>query len=179
MEPSSLQLSGLGGNYYTMVSMLSETGSSGLVDSGFLAQGAQKTLPVPTAASALTALGPAKIWVGLKNSDDVGLRLDLLAEVFVGATKVGQGQLSNVAGGSSGFNNEILRTLALSLTGGAVPASSSAQLKMKVSVRRTCFGGGYVSGTARFWFNGQPIDRGASRNGGSRFDATIGTSTSN
>ena len=61
--------------------------------------------------------------------------------------------------------------------GGAVPASSGAQLKMKVSVRRTCFGGGHASGTARLWFNGQPIDSGATRDAGSRFDATIASST--
>ena len=33
--------------------------------------------------SLLTALSPAKLWVGLKNSDAVGLRLDLIAEVFI------------------------------------------------------------------------------------------------
>jgi len=33
----------------------------------------------------LTAVAPVKIWIGLKNSDDVGLRLDLRAELLVAA----------------------------------------------------------------------------------------------
>ena len=44
----------------------------------------------------LTSLNPAKVWVGLKNSDAVGLRLDLKTEVFVNQIKVGEGQLNNV-----------------------------------------------------------------------------------
>lgn len=34
------------------------------------------------------------------------------------------------------------------------------------------------SGTARLWYNGQPVDSGASRDAGTRFDATIDSSTS-
>jgi hypothetical protein len=117
------------------------------------------------------------MWVGLANSDDVGLRLDLLAEVFINATKVGQGEIDDVASGSSGFNNAILQTIPLALTGGPAPAPSGSQLKIRVSARRTCFGGGHASGTPRLWYNGLPTDTGASRDAGSRFDATIGGST--
>ena len=117
------------------------------------------------------------MWVGLKNSDDVGLRLDLLAEVYINATKVGQGEIDNVASGSSGFNNAILQTIPLTCTGCPAPAPAGSQLKIRVSARRTCFGGGHTSGTPRLWYNGQPIDTGATRDAGSRFDATIGGST--
>src|SRR5262249_32109827 len=55
--------------------------------------------------SILTALNPAKVWIGLKNSDDVGAKFDLKAEVFNGTTLIGFGQLNGAAGGSSGFNN--------------------------------------------------------------------------
>jgi len=41
-----------------------------------------------TLAARLTVLSTAKLWVGLRNSDDVGLRLDLKAEVFVNSTSV-------------------------------------------------------------------------------------------
>jgi hypothetical protein len=58
----------------------------------------------------LSALSPAKVWIGLKNSDDVSLRLDLLAEVFINVTKTGQGKLDNVGRGGSGFNNAVLNT---------------------------------------------------------------------
>lgn len=124
---------------------------------------------------ALTALSPAKLWVGLKNSDDVGLRLDLKAEVFINSTSnppVGTGELDNVSGGSSGFNNALLNTITLTLTGS--PALSPDDvLLFRASVRRTCTGGGHVSGTARLWYNGAKIDSGATRDAGSRFDATI------
>ena len=53
----------------------------------------------------LTAVGPAKVWVGLKNSDDVGLRLDLRAELLVNGAVAASGELNNVSAGSSGFNN--------------------------------------------------------------------------
>lgn len=58
----------------------------------------------------------------------------------------------------------------------ATPPES--ELAIKVSVRRTCFGGGHNSGTVRLWYNGAAIDSGITRNAGSRFDATIaGAST--
>ena len=127
------------------------------------------------ASSGVTSLSPAKMWVGLANSDDVGLRLDLQAEVFINATKIGQGGLNNVATGSSGFNNAILNTIPLTLFG-PVPNTSGQQLSIKVSARRTCTGPGHASGRPRLWYNGKPIDSGATRDAGSRFDATNGGS---
>ena len=121
-----------------------------------------------------SAFSPAKVWIGLKNSDDVGQRLDLLAEVFVNATKVGQGELDNVGSGRSGFSNAILETIPLGLTGDSVGATSGAQLKIRVSARRTCTGARHASGTARLWYNGLPVDSGDTRDAGSRFGATIG-----
>jgi hypothetical protein len=96
--------------------------------------------------------------------------------VFINATQVGQGELDNVASGSSGFNNAILQTIPLSCTGCPIPAPPGSQLKIRVSARRTCFGGGHTSGSPRLWYNGQPIDTGVNRDAGSRFDATIGGS---
>jgi hypothetical protein len=129
----------------------------------------------------LTGLSPAKLWVGLKNSDDVGLRLDLKAEVFINSTgnpPAGTGERDNVSSGSSGFNNALLNTVNLALTNGPVSLAPSDVLLLRVSVRRTCSGGGHASGTARLWYNGKAIDTGASRDAGSRFDATIAGSTS-
>ena len=126
----------------------------------------------------LTALSPAKVWVGLRNGDDAGLRLDLLAEVFVNGTRVGRGQLNNVNGGGSGFIGAILQSIDLSLTEGPLTLHPNDALKLAISARRTCSGGGHSSGTARLWYNGQPIDSGAGRAAGTRFDATIAGSTS-
>jgi hypothetical protein len=117
---------------------------------------------------ALTALGPARLWVGLRNSDAVGLRLDLNAEVFLNATSLGGGQLSNVASGSSGFNNAGLHTIPLTLIE-AVEVGSGDILSLTLSVRRTCAGGGPTSGTPRLWFN--------DRQAHSHFGATIGDTT--
>ncbi len=42
--------------------------------------------------SAITALGPAGVWVGLKNSDDQGTQFDLRAEVYLNSTLIDSGQ---------------------------------------------------------------------------------------
>jgi hypothetical protein len=131
------------------------------------------------AGRTMTALSPAKVWIGVKNSDDVGLKLDLLAEIFANTSKVGQGQLSNVSSGGAGFSGALLDTIVLGLTGGPVALNPGATLKLKISARRTCSGAGHNSGTARLWYNGQPVDSGNFRDAGTRFDATIDGSTNN
>jgi len=126
----------------------------------------------------LTAVDSAKVWVGLKNSDNVGLRLDLRAEVLVNGAVAATGDRNNIAAGSSGFSHAILRSVTLALSTGPVDVPAGAQLQVRISTRRTCFGGGHNSGTARGWFNGQPIDSGASRDAGSRIRLTLaGTTT--
>ncbi len=120
----------------------------------------------------LTAVGPAKVWIGLKNSDDVGTKFDLLAEVLKNGTVVGTGQTLNVPGGSSGFNNAVLRTIGLALSG-PVDVFPGDIVGFRLSVRITAEGG-HSSGTARLWYNGKFIDTGATRDAGSRFGATIG-----
>jgi len=128
----------------------------------------------------LTALGPARIWMGLKNSDSAGLRLDLKVDVFLNSTSnapIGTGVLNNVSGGSSGFSNAVLSTVTLGLTGGPVAFSSGDTLLFRLSVRRTCSGGGHASGTVRLWYNGNAVDSGLSRDAGSRFDAAINETT--
>ena len=122
----------------------------------------------------MSDLSPAKVWVGLANSDDVGIKFDLLANVFVNGVPVGTGHLDSVVAGSSGFNNAKLDTIPLALTGGPVTVTSGNVFSIQVLARNACLGSGHNSGRARLWYNGQPIDTGASRDAGSRFDATIG-----
>ena len=113
----------------------------------------------------LSALSPAKVWVGLKNSDDVGTRFDLRAEVYYnGSTLVGSGEVTNVAGGSSGFNNAKLDTIPLDVAT-AIGFAPGDTLSIKLLVRNTCTPGGHHSGTARLWFNDAAAD--------THFDATI------
>jgi hypothetical protein len=115
------------------------------------------------------------MWVGLKNSDDVGVRFDLMAKVYINGAPVGSGELDSVPGGSSGFNNAKLDAIPLVLTS-PVAVSSGDTLSIEVFERNACSGSGHNSGSARLWYNGQPIDSGATRDAGSRFDATIGGS---
>jgi uncharacterized repeat protein (TIGR01451 family) len=124
----------------------------------------------------LSNLGPAKVWIGLKNSDDVGTKFDLLAEVLKNGSVVGSGQLNDVPGGSSGFNNAALRIITLAL-GSSVGIGPGDTLSFRLSVRIAATSG-HTSGTARLWYNGAAIDSGPSRDAGSRFGATVAGSTS-
>jgi hypothetical protein len=120
----------------------------------------------------LSVVGPAKIWLGLKNSDAVGLHVDLRTELLVDGAVVATGEVTNASTGSSGFNNAILNSVAMSFPSG-LEVTSGTQLALRVSVRRTCAAGGQNSGRLREWFDGQPIDTGANRDAGSRIALTI------
>jgi hypothetical protein len=121
-------------------------------------------------APRLTALGPAKVWLGLKNSDDVGTKFDLLAAVFKNGSPVGGGQLNSVPGGSSGFNNAVLRTINLALSGPADDVHPGDTLSISLSVRIAVGVSGHRSGTARLWLNDTAAN--------SSFSATIGGTAS-
>ena len=126
----------------------------------------------------LTAVGPAKLWIGLKNSDDAGLPIDLRVEVLVNGVVAASAQQTNLPTGSSGFGNAQLQTLALALTNGSVDVPPGAQLSVRPSVRRTCGPvNGHNAGVVRLWYNGAAVDDGASRDAGTRFSATIGAGT--
>jgi DNA/RNA endonuclease G (NUC1) len=112
----------------------------------------------------LTALGPARVWLGLKNSDDVGTRFDLRAEVFKNGVLIGSGQMNDVPGGGSGFNNAVLRTISLAQNG-SVGFRTGDILSITLSVRIAA-SSSHNTGTARLWFNDGAAN--------SRLTATIG-----
>lgn len=114
----------------------------------------------------VTALGPANVWIGLKNSDDVGTKFDLLAEVLRNGVVIGSGQLNDVAGGSSGFNNAHLRTIPLSLTPDANCCNGPLSFRLSVRIAASS---GHRSGTARLWYNDALAN--------SRIDAALGSTT--
>jgi hypothetical protein len=119
------------------------------------------------AGTPVTSVGPAGVWIGLANSDDVGIRFDLRAEVYRNGTElVGSGELPSVHGGGSGFNNAHLNTINLTAGSGAV-FSSGDTLSIMLFVRNACAGSGKTSGRARLWYNDTAAD--------TRFDATIGS----
>lgn len=95
----------------------------------------------------------ARVWIGLKNSDDVGTRFDLEAVVSKGVVPVAvsSGALYGALGGSSGFNKATLRTIPLSLPAAAFVSGDTISLELLV--RNSCIGSSHNSGTARLWFN--------------------------
>jgi DNA-binding beta-propeller fold protein YncE len=105
------------------------------------------------ASRRLTALRPARLWMGLRNSDDVGVRFDLRAEVFVGADLIGTGELSGASGGSSGFNNARVDEIPLTLFR-VIDLPDNAKIKITISARTSCAAPGHHSGTARLWYGG-------------------------
>jgi hypothetical protein len=105
--------------------------------------------------------------VGLRNSDDVGIRFDLRAEVYRNGTQlVGAGEVASVPGGSSGFNNARQHTITLTPVEGATFPSGDT-VSIILYARNACTGSGKNSGGARLWFNDSAAN--------SRFDATIGS----
>ncbi|HSW88862.1 MAG TPA: hypothetical protein VLG12_06895 [Candidatus Saccharimonadales bacterium] len=118
----------------------------------------------------LTSLSPAKIWIGLKNSDDVGVKFDVKAEVYKDSTLVTSGETDSVLAGSSGFNNAKLDTISFN-SFSPLDFPSGSQLKMAIYVRNACTGSGHNSGTARLWYNDSQAN--------SQFGATIGNTTTN
>jgi hypothetical protein len=125
------------------------------------------TSPVPIRR--LTGLDPAKVWIGLKNSDDAGIAFDLRAEAYVDAGLVASGQLNSFAGGSSGFANAHVATIPFSAVG-AIPMPAGTTLSIKLLVRNACVGSGHNSGVARLWYDDSAA--------GSNFGTTIGDSAS-
>ncbi len=117
----------------------------------------------------LTSLDPAKVWVGLKNTTDVGLRFDLKAEVYKDGVLVASGQVDSVDGGDAGFNNAVQSTIPFN-TFSPVTFPVGSSLSMKVSVRNACTGSTVASGKARLWFD--------SNNADSQFGAVFNTMSS-
>jgi CSLREA domain-containing protein len=112
----------------------------------------QTTFTVTQQGLQLTAVGPANMWIGLKNSDDVGTKFDLLAEVLRNGVVVASGQLNDVPGGSSGFNNAVQRSINMALTNGAVTFLNGDTASFRLSARISA-SSSHTSGTARLWYN--------------------------
>ena len=68
--------------------------------------------------SEITSVGPARLWIGLRNGDDVGLRVDLRAELVLNGSTVAEGSLPNVSSGGSGFAKAMLNSIPLNLPDG-------------------------------------------------------------
>lgn len=123
---------------------------------------------ISNSTNLLTSFSPANIWVGLKNSDDIGIKFDLKAEIYVNGILISSGETNSVSAGSSGFNNAKLDTINFN-SFSPVDFPSGSTLTTKLYVRNACTGSGHNSGTARLWYNDSVAD--------SQFGATIGANT--
>jgi hypothetical protein len=125
---------------------------------------------IVTVQRQLKSLSPVNVWIGLKNSDDVGTRFDLKAEILKDGLVVAAGELNSFSGGSSGFNNAHLAAIPLNLIA-PINFPVGSFLSLRLSVRNTCTGPSHNSGVARLWYN----DSMAS----SQFGLTIGNIMNN
>jgi hypothetical protein len=121
---------------------LSATNTFGATDTDSL------TIVIPSPGTTV-ATSSASLWIGLKNSDDVGTKFDVLVAVLKNGNVVGTGQLNAVTGGSSGFNNAVLRTVGMAL--GSTTYAPNDVLGVRISVR-IADSSTHRSGTARLWF---------------------------
>ncbi len=129
--------------------------------------------PTPTPApDKLTALSPAKVWVGLPNFFGAGAKFDLKAEAYKDTSFVSTGQLNSVDPGLGfgGFTSAKLNTIPFNAFA-PVDFPQGSQLSIKVYARTACTGSLNPLGTARLWYNDSQAN--------SQFGATIGTNASN
>jgi hypothetical protein len=156
----------------------SSTGTRTFVVNAADAVGNSATTTVTyTVRRMLTAVGPAKAWIGLRSGGDAGLRVDVRAQVLVNGVVAAVGELPDIPAGGAGFNNAILQSIAMSLPAGPVEVPRFAIVSLRIETRRTCSGGGPTAGTVREWYNGEAIDSGTQRNAGSRVGVTVGGQT--
>src|SRR5262249_19019836 len=112
---------------------------------------ADATLWTPTFVT-VTPSASAGVWIGLKNSDDIGTNFDLRVNVLRNGSTIATGELDAIPGGSSGFNNAVLRTINASLA--SVPTFGAGdQLGVQLLVRIAQGVSGHRAGTARLWYN--------------------------
>jgi hypothetical protein len=93
-----------------------------------------KTSAFTLAAFGLAATGPARLWVGLKNSDDQGTRFDVAVTLYVNETLVAQGSMLCVAGITRNPAKAIEVTVPVDLVAGGGLAAGDA-LSLKVLTR--------------------------------------------
>lgn len=93
----------------------------------------------------------ARIWIGLKKSNDAGILFDLKAVVKKNGNEVSSGELLGAPGGGKGFDKANLLTVPLSLP--ADQFQPGDNISVKLYVRNSCLASPQNSGTARLWYN--------------------------
>lgn len=100
------------------------------------------------------------VWLGVKNSDDLGTKFDLRVDLLKNGQVLASDELDAVPGGSSGFNNAVSRTVANALDLASSFAGGDV-LGIRVSVRIAEGVSGHRTGTARLWYGDATANSGA------------------
>lgn len=112
------------------------------------------------AISQLTALSPAKVWVGLKNITDIGARFDLKAEVYANGTLISSGQTDSVFPGLTGlFASAKLDTINFN-SFSPVDFPPGSTLAIKLYVRNACKDSLRNNSDAKLWYNSSQANSG-------------------
>jgi hypothetical protein len=93
----------------------------------------------------------ARVWIGLKKSNDSGILFDLKAVVKKNGSEVSSGELLGAPGGGKGFPNANQLTIPLSLPADAFQPGDNVSVKL--FVRNSCLASPQPSGVARLWYN--------------------------
>jgi hypothetical protein len=119
-------------------------------------------------------LQPARLWMGVTNSDAVGTYLDLLLQGWDAEGRpTAWGELNGVRAGGSGFRGarllgvEMLRLLPI----GTVPGPPAS---VQIDARISCRVRGHRSASVSLWYNGLPVDGGRQADAGSRMSYAMG-----
>ena len=98
------------------------------------------------------AVGPASVFVGLRNSDE-SARSSTSSRIALTATPViGAGTLNAVNGARSAFRASLKRTITMAVNG-TPRRRRGRHIELPASARISCSVAGHRSGTARLWFN--------------------------
>jgi hypothetical protein len=121
---------------------------------------------------------PTKLWIGLKNSDDIGTYLDLsVTALDAEGNLTALGEVSGVRSGGSGFHNARIVNVDMFRVVPSFPPLPGPPVRVQIDARIACFVRGHHSATIVLWYNGLPVDTGRFRDAGSRISYAIADAT--
>jgi hypothetical protein len=101
----------------------------------------------------------ARVWIGLKKSQDTGILFDLQAVVKRNGNEVSSGTLFGAPGGGVGFNNANLLTIPLSIPAASDTFNPGDNISIKLFARDACVSATPQTGVARLWYDGAADSR--------------------
>jgi hypothetical protein len=94
-----------------------------------------------SSGNSVSAVGPAKLWIGLKNSDDQGTQFDLRAEMYLNGVRISEGETLCITGVTR--NSSLAREIAVPLnpvSNGSYASGDIFSLKVLTRIGTTATG---------------------------------------